>query len=97
MLFLVISEPRPEPPVALAAQRQSYWRWIEPLQASEHVKSVHARVGRGAVVLFDVDSHALLHRYLNEWANIIPAHFDTYPLLDAASAQQFLSEQVSQT
>jgi muconolactone delta-isomerase len=97
MLFLVISEPRPEPPVALAAQRQSYWRWIEPLQARGHVKSVHARVGRGAVVLFDVDSHALLHRYLNEWANIIPAHFDTYPLLDAASAQQFLSEQVSQT
>lgn len=93
MLFLVISEPRPEPPLALAAQRQSYWRWIEPLKASGHVKSVHARVGRGAVVLFDVESHVQLHRFLNEWANIIPAHFETFPLLDADSAQQYLAEQ----
>jgi muconolactone delta-isomerase len=95
MLFLVISEPRPEPPLALAAQRQSFWRWIAPLQASGRVKSVHARVGRGAVVLFDVESHEQLHRFLNEWANIIPAHFDTYPLLDAASAQQFLADQIA--
>jgi muconolactone delta-isomerase len=94
MLFLVISEPRPEPPAAVVEQRQNYWRWIAPLQASGQVKSVHARVGRGAVVLFDVDSHATLHRFLNEWANIIPAHFDTYPLLDAVSAQQFLADQV---
>ncbi len=95
MLFLVISEPRPEPPAAMVERRQSYWRWIGPLSASGQVKSVHARVGRGAVVLFDVDSHATLHRFLNEWANIIPAHFDTYPLLDADTAQQFLAAQVS--
>jgi hypothetical protein len=93
MLFLVISEPRPEPPVDMVAQRQNFWRWIAPMQASGEVQSVHARVGRGAVVLFDVDSLVTLHRFLNEWANMIPAHFDTYPLLDGASAQQFLAGQ----
>lgn len=94
MLFLVISEPRPEPPGAIAAQRQGYWRWIEPLIASGQVKSVHAKVGRGAVVLFDVDSNETLHRLLNEWADIIPARFDVHALIDPAAAQAFLSSQV---
>lgn len=93
MLFLAISEPRPEPPSAIAARRQSYWRWIEPLIASGAVKSVHARVGRGAVVLFDVDSNETLHRLLNEWAEIIPATFDIFPLISPQAAQNFLASQ----
>src|SRR4051812_26899990 len=93
MLFLVISEPRPEPPTALAAQRQAYWRWIEPLLASGEVRSVHARVGRGAVVLFDVPSNEALHRRLNEWADLIPAQFSLYPLVDPVAAQAFLADQ----
>ena len=54
MLFLVISEPRPERPSSVTAARQSYWRWIQPLIDAGEVRSVHAKVGRGAVVLFDV-------------------------------------------
>lgn len=95
MLFLVISEPRPEPPTALAARRQDYWRWIEPLLASGEARSVHARVGRGAVVLFDVPDHAALHRRLNEWADIIPAHFALYPLIDPVEARIYLTEQAA--
>ena len=94
MLFLVISEPRPEPPGAIAAQRQQYWRWIEPLIVSFQVKSVHAKVGRGAAVLFDVDSHETLHKLLNEWADIIPARFDIHALIDPIAAQRFLASQV---
>lgn len=90
MLFLVISEPRPEPPADITASRQRYWEWIAPLQASGEVRSVHARVGRGAVVLFDVPSNEQLHRRMNEWANIIPARFDVYPLIDPEAAQQYL-------
>jgi hypothetical protein len=93
MLFLVISEPRPEPPSAIAARRQDYWRWIEPLIASGEARSVHARVGRGAVVLFDVDGNATLHRLMNEWAEIITARFDVYPLIDPREAREYLARQ----
>ena len=53
MLFLVISEPRPEAPSSVAGSRKRYWEWIAPLQESGQVRSVYARAGRGAVVLFD--------------------------------------------
>jgi hypothetical protein len=94
MSFLVISEPRPEAPGPIAARRQSYWRWIEPLLASGQVKSVHAKVGRGAVVLFDVDGNETLHRLLNEWAGIIPARFEIHALIDPGAAQNFLASQL---
>lgn len=90
MLFLVISDPRPEPPTTVAAARQRYWQWIAPLQASGEVRSVHAKVGRGAVVLFDVPSNEALHRRLNEWADIIPARFDVHALIDPEVAQRYL-------
>lgn len=90
MLFLVISEPRPEPPSAILAQRQAFWRWVEPLIAAGEVRSVHARVGRGAVVLFDLAGNEALHRRLTQWAEMIPARFDTYPLIDPAAARAFL-------
>jgi hypothetical protein len=37
----------------------------------------------------------VLHRILNEWADIIPAHFDTYPLIDVEAAQRMLATQVT--
>jgi muconolactone delta-isomerase len=90
MLFLVISTPRPEPPTSVVESRKHYWQWIAPLQASGEVRSVHARVGRGAVVLFDVPSNEVLHQRLNEWQDIIPVHFDVYPLIDPDAAQRYL-------
>jgi hypothetical protein len=32
---------------------------------------------------------------LNEWADIIPAHFDTYPLVDAEAARRMLASQAA--
>jgi hypothetical protein len=93
MLFLVISTPRPERPSDVLQDRHRYWEWLAPLRAAGTVRSVHARVGRGAVVLFEVDSHATLHRLVNEWADIIPAQFDIHPLLDADAATAFLGAQ----
>jgi Domain of unknown function (DUF3303) len=90
MLFMVISEPRPEPPSSVAGQRKRYWDWIAPLQACGEVRSVHAKVGRGAVVLFDVASNERLHQRLNEWADIIPAHFAVHALIDPDAAKAFL-------
>ena len=93
MLFLVISEPRPEPPTGVAPARQRFWAWIEPLIAAGEVRSVHAKVGRGAVVLFDVASNEALHAHLNAWADIIPARFELHALIEPASARRFLARQ----
>lgn len=93
MLFLVISTPRPEHPSALVGDRTRYWDWMRPLLDKGLARSVHARVGRGAVALFDVPSNEILHQLLNEWADIIAAHFDVYPLLDEESAKAFLRAQ----
>jgi len=93
MLFLVISEPRPERPSSVTAARQSYWEWIQPLIDTGEVRSVHAKVGRGAVVLFDVASNERLHAHLNAWADIIPAVFDVHALIDPTHARRFLDDQ----
>lgn len=93
MLFLVISTPRPERPSSVLDMRSRYWTWMQSLLDSGVAKSVHARVGRGAVALFDVDSNETLHRLMNEWADIIPAQFEVYPLLDGQKAQAFLKTQ----
>ena len=92
MLFLVISEPRPEPPASVTEQRKSYWDWVAPLLASGEVRSVHAKVGRGAVALFDVPSNERLHQRLNEWADIIPARFDIHALIEPVAALAFLTK-----
>jgi hypothetical protein len=91
MLFLVVSTPRPEKPAEVAQARQSFWPWIGRHQTSGACVQVYARVGRGAVAIFDVESNAALHVVLNEWADIIPAHFDIYPLIDRDTTQRVLA------
>jgi muconolactone delta-isomerase len=93
MLFLVISTPRPEHPSEIAATRQKFWPWIARYQADGTCRHIYARVGRGAVAVFDVAGHDVLHRILNEWSELVPAQFDTYPLVDGAAAQALLAAQ----
>jgi uncharacterized protein DUF3303 len=92
MLFLVVSTPLPGRPSAVTAARKRYWTWMDPLLKSGMSRMVYARVGRGAVALFDVDGNQTLHRLINEWSDIMPAHFEVYPLLDPADAQQYLAK-----
>jgi hypothetical protein len=75
--------------------RQLFWPWIAGYQARGVYRHIYARVGRGAVAVFDVEDNDAIHRVLNEWADIIPAHFDTYPLIDAEAAKQMLAAQVA--
>jgi len=86
MLFLVISTPRPEQPSKMAAARKQYWTWIQKLRDSGVAKVVYPRTGRGVVVIFDVESHDMLHRLIGEWSEMVPAHFDFYPLLEPDEA-----------
>ena len=74
----------------MTASRRKFWRWIDPKLKSSQCRWIHARAGRGAAALFDVKSHEELHALLNEWAEIIPAHFDSYPLIDSAAAKRYL-------
>lgn len=91
MLFLVISTPAPTEPSAVRDRRQRFWEWVEPLRHDGTVRTIHARVGRGVVVLFDVPSPERLHRLLNAWSDIVPAAFEIHPLLDIDAARSFLA------
>ncbi len=95
MLFLVVSTPRPERPSDLAEHRQSFWPWMAKYEASGVCRHVYARAGRGAIAVLDVASNEALHQILNEWADIIPAHFDTYPLVDLEATKRMLAAQVA--
>ncbi len=94
-LFLVVSTPRPERPSEQAARRQSFWPWIGQYESSGICRHIYARVGRGAVAVFNVESNEQLHRILNEWADIIPAEFDVYPLVDIEATRKMLAAQVA--
>jgi hypothetical protein len=52
-------------------------------------------VGRGAIAVFDVEDNNALHQILNEWADIVPAHFDTYPPIDVETAKRMLAAQAA--
>lgn len=92
MLFLVISTPRAERPSRVVASRKKFWRWIDPKLKSKQCRLIHARTGRGAIALFDVKSNEGLHALMNEWADIIPAQFEVYPLVDSAAARRYLGK-----
>jgi hypothetical protein len=68
---------------------------MEKYRRSGVCRHVYARTGRGAVAVLDVDGNEALHRILNEWADIIPAHFDTYPLVDVERARELLASQAA--
>ncbi len=93
MLFMVISTPRPEKPSVVTPSRQAYWEWLAPLQKKGMCKGVWARTGRGAIALLDVPDNETLHRLMNEWAEIIPATFDVYPVIDPGPAKDYLKKQ----
>ena len=92
MLFMTISTPRAERPSDQIEARKSFWPWMTALQKSKRAHWCYARPGRGAIALFDVKDIEELHRYLNQWADIVPAQFEIYPLLDAANAKAFLAK-----
>ena len=91
MLFMAISTPRAEHPSSQIEARKTFWPWMAGLQKSSRVHWCYARPGRGAVALFDVKDIEELHQYLNQWADIIPAQFELFPLLDASNAKAFLA------
>ncbi|GIS93144.1 MAG: DUF3303 family protein [Chloroflexota bacterium] len=93
MLFLVISNPAPTRPSDAREARKRFWPWVEDKLANGVARSFYPRTGRGAVAVFDVESHEKLHRLLNEWADAVPAEFTLYPLMEPESIVAFLNEE----
>ena len=81
MHFLVISTPRPEKPSAARENQKHWWDWLKPLAERGVAKHVYTKLGRGAVIIFDVDSHETLHKLVNQWAECVPATFEVEALL----------------
>ena len=97
MLYLVISTPLPGKPSEARTNRQKLWEWAQPLIEQEIIKDncIYAKVGRGAIALFDVGSHSELHNYISQWLEFIPAEMQIIPLLSQEVTHRFLSDPVT--
>ncbi len=82
MQFMVISNPQPARPQDIRGGQTEFWDWLEAQKKAGKAKSVYVKAGRGAFVVFDVESHEELHRIITEWSNRVPAEFTVYPLVD---------------
>ena len=56
---------------------------------------MYAKVGRGAIALFDVSSHDELHRYLRQWLEFVPAEIQIIPLMNREDTADFLASAFS--
>ena len=92
MLFQIISTPVPTRPSEVREQRKSLLHWFQDLKDKGIAQSFFLRAGRGAVVVFDVDSHEELTRLLNHWSDAVPAEFEIYPLMEPESAMVILND-----
>ncbi|MBI3042014.1 MAG: hypothetical protein HYY78_04220 [Betaproteobacteria bacterium] len=81
MYFLVISTPKPEKPSTIREDQKRWWDWLNALVERGVAKHVYTKLGRGAVIIFDVDSHETVHKLLNQWAEFVPATFEVEALL----------------
>ena len=95
MKFMVMSNPRPERPSDVRVGQTAYWDWLAPLKKNGTVEAVYVKTGRGAIVVFEVDTHETLHRLITEWANCVPAEFTVYPLLADPSHQEKIARKGS--
>jgi muconolactone delta-isomerase len=81
MHFLVISTPAAQKPSAARDNQKQWWDWINKLAKDGVAKHIYTKLGRGAVVIFDVDSHETMHKLVNQWAECVPADFQVQALL----------------
>jgi muconolactone delta-isomerase len=93
MLYLIISTPTPAKADDLKDARRRFLAWIEQLKQAEKVKQFYPRVGRGIVVILNVESNEELHLLLSAWSNFVPAQFEIYPLVDPAFHEASLEKQ----
>jgi hypothetical protein len=67
-----------------------WWARAEDLKSDGEAPCHFARVGRGAIVISDVNSNDERRELLTQWLNMVPVTLDTYPLVTPEQALQFL-------
>jgi hypothetical protein len=81
MHFLVISTPVGRKPSEVREGQRAWWDWINALIADGTAKHVYTKLGRGAVIIFDVKEHGDIHKLVNQWSELVPATFEVEALL----------------
>lgn len=81
MHFLVISTPAASKPSDVRAGQKQWWDWINALIGEGTAKHVYTKLGRGAVIVFEVDAPETLHKLVNQWNELVPATFEVEALL----------------
>jgi len=79
--FLVTSTPLPSQPSTMRVQQKAFWDWLRPLEENGTAKHVYVKIGRGAVIIFEVDSHEAMHKLVNQWQECVPANFEVVALV----------------
>ena len=97
MLYLVVTTPTRTRPSEARSGRQQLWEWARPLMDRGVIRdrAMYAKVGRGGMAIFDVESNEELHRLLSQWLEFVPAEVEVYPLMDHDAMDTFLSEDPS--
>lgn len=81
MHFLIISTPRAEKTSIAREDQRQFWEWLHPLAANGTAKHVYTKLGRGAAIIFEVESPETMHKLINQWAECVPATFEVHALL----------------
>ena len=81
MFYLVISTPAATKPSGMRGGQVQWWDWVNALIADGTAKHVYTKLGRGAVIIFDVDGPEAIHKLVNQWNELVPATFEVEPLL----------------
>ena len=81
MHYLVISTPAPVKPSDVRATQKKWWDWVNALIDDGTAKHVYTKLGRGAVIIFDVKGPEVVHKLVNQWNELVPATFEVEPLL----------------
>jgi muconolactone delta-isomerase len=92
MLYLVVSDPHPSRPEDVKDQRLEWRKWLADLKSRHKVVSFYPKVGRGAVVIFDLSSNDELHILLTQWLNLVPASFTIQPLATPTEEEKLLRQ-----
>lgn len=81
MHYLVISTPAPTKPSIAREGQAAFWAWLDPLTKNGVAKHVYTKLGRGAVIIFDVQGPEDIHKLVNQWSECVPATFEVEALL----------------
>jgi hypothetical protein len=84
MLFLVSSVPLYSSPDEIKEAIVTFASWLEDLKSKKKVLWFYPKIGKGSVVVFNVDSNDEMNDLMREWLKIVPVPV-TYEIIPLVS------------